>query len=121
MQDSARSSKNLNSLTAATNSSAEYFFKHSYDTSKTYEVNFEEAYRRFVNPQAKEDEINRAGNEMSLYVPMGSLPWFKGFVPIQAIKEDYRSTFTPMATQTCLLENSQGLQTGEPVVPAPAP
>ena len=88
----------------------ENLLKHSYDNDKSYETNFSEAYRRYMKPDADEEELKKAGMDYSLYVPMNELPWFKGFVPIQAIKEDYRSTFTPSAAQTRLIENVQGLE-----------
>ena len=68
-------------------------FKFTYNPHKSYQANFEKAYREWIYPDAASEDVQRASQNYCLMVPMRDINWFRGYIPLYAIESGSRSEF----------------------------
>lgn len=82
----------------------------SYKNAETYQSNFEHAYRELVKPDATAIKCKIASQEYGLFVRADSLPWFKGYIPVSAIRETQQANFLQPGSEVVFIKDKDAIR-----------
>ena len=83
-----------------------------YKLDQPYSINFQQAYRKQINPTASIQECSRLreAREYQLVIPMDKIPFLDKYLPMQPISEAHRHKFFDRKNPTVkLLDNAKAM------------